>query len=44
MLTKDLIGSVASATGLSKKKTEELLCTSNAIMRENLMAGKSCRC
>ena len=40
MLTKDLIGNVASATGLSKKKTEQLLTTANAIMRENLMAGK----
>lgn len=41
MLTKDLIGLVASATGLSKKKTEELLSISNAILRENLMAGKA---
>lgn len=41
MLTKDLIGNVASATGLSKKKTEQLLTTANAIMRENLMAGKA---
>jgi DNA-binding protein HU-beta len=41
MLTKDLIGLIASATGLSKKKVEELLTTNNAILRENLMAGKS---
>lgn len=41
MLTKDLIGLIASATGLSKKQTEYLLNTNNAIIRENLMAGKS---
>ena len=41
MLTKELIGSIATATGLSKKKVEHLLTTSNAIMRENLMAGKA---
>ena len=32
---------VAQASGLSKKKAEELLSTTNAIMRETLMAGKS---
>lgn len=41
MLTKNLIGLVANATGMSKKKVEELLSATNAIMRENLMAGKS---
>jgi DNA-binding protein HU-beta len=41
MLTKELIGLVAGATGQSKKKVEELLSTCNAIMRENLMAGKA---
>ena len=41
MLTKNLIGLVADATGMSKKKVEELLSATNAIMRENLMAGKS---
>jgi nucleoid DNA-binding protein len=41
MLTKDLIGMIAEASGLSKKKTEQLLSTTNAIIRENLMAGKS---
>ena len=41
MLTKELISQVAGATGLSKKKVEELLSTTNAIMRENLMAGKA---
>ena len=41
MLTKELIGLVADASGLSKKDTEHLLSTTNAIIRENLMAGKS---
>ena len=41
MLTKDFISLVASASGLSKKKVELLLNTSNAIIRENLMAGKA---
>ena len=41
MLTKDLIGLIANATGLTKKQTEELLNTNNAILRETLMAGKA---
>jgi DNA-binding protein HU-beta len=41
MLTKDLIGMVANATGMSKKKVEELLNANNAIIREHLMAGKA---
>lgn len=41
MLTKDLIGLVAERTGLSKKKVEHMLTTNNAILRENLMAGKA---
>ena len=41
MLTKDLISRIAEETGLSKKRTEQLLNTSNAIMRETLMAGNS---
>ena len=41
MLTKDLIGLIAEASGLSKKKVEHLLATSNAILRETLMAGKA---
>ena len=40
MLTKDLIGLIANATGLNKRQVEELLTTNNAILRENLMAGK----
>ena len=41
MLTKDFIGLVASASGLSKKKVELLLNTNNAVIRENLLAGKA---
>ena len=41
MLTKDLIGLIAEASGLNKKKVEHLLATSNAILRETLMAGKA---
>ena len=41
MLTKELIGSIADATGLSKKKVELLLTTNNAILRETLMDGKA---
>ena len=41
MLTKDLIGLISNASGLSKKETEQLLTTMNAIVRENLMAGKA---
>jgi DNA-binding protein HU-beta len=40
MLTKDLISRIANASGLSKKETEQLLSTTTAIMRENLIAGK----
>lgn len=41
MLTKDLIGLIAGASGLSKKDTEHLLTTTTAVVRENLMAGKA---
>lgn len=41
MLTKDLIGRIASATGQSKKQVEHLLGTHNAVLRENIMAGKA---
>ena len=41
MLTKDLIGLISDATGMKKKDVEHLLSTTNAIVRENLMAGKS---
>ena len=41
MLTKDFTGLISKASGLSKKETENLLSTMNAIIRENLMAGKA---
>ena len=41
MLTKDLIGLIAGASGMKKKDVEHLLSTTNAVIRENLMAGKS---
>lgn len=41
MLTKDLIGMIAEAAGMSKKDAEQMLSTTNAIIRENLMAGKA---
>ena len=41
MLTKELIGLTADASGLSKKDVEHLLSTMNAIIRENLMDGKA---
>lgn len=41
MLTKELLGRIAETTGLSKKQVEHLLSTNNAILRENLMAGKA---
>jgi len=31
----------AESSGLTKKETEQLLSTMNAVMRENLMAGKA---
>lgn len=41
MLTKELVGLVAESSGLNKRDVELLLTTTNAILRENLMAGKS---
>ena len=41
MLTKEFIGLIANASGLSKKDAEHLLVTTNAIIRENLMASKA---
>lgn len=41
MLTKDLIGLIADASGLKKKRVEELLATGNAIIRETLMEGRA---
>lgn len=41
MLTKELINRIMKESGLSKKDAEQLLATTTAIMRENLMAGKA---
>lgn len=41
MLTKELVNQVVKATNLSKKDAEQLLSTTAAILRENLMAGKA---
>jgi nucleoid DNA-binding protein len=41
MLTKELVNQVVKATNLSKKDAEQLLSTTTAILRENLMAGKA---
>jgi DNA-binding protein HU-beta len=41
MLTKEFISMIAEDAGLSKKDTEYLLSTMNAIIRESLMDGKS---
>lgn len=41
MLTKELIGQVVNSTKLTKKNAEQLLATTTAIMRENLLAGKT---
>ena len=41
MLTKEFIGLIISGSGLSKKDAEQLLATTTAIMRENLMDGKA---
>lgn len=41
MLTKELTGLISSESGLSKKDTERLLATTTAILRENIMAGKT---
>ena len=41
MLTKELVGLIANTSGLSKRNVEHLLVTTNAIIRENLMSGKT---
>ena len=41
MLTKEFLSLVAAKAELSKKETEQLLTTMNAIIRENLIDGKS---
>lgn len=41
MLTKEFIGLIADTADLSKKEVEYLLSTTNALVRENLMAGRA---
>ena len=41
MLTKELLGRIVNESGLTKKDAEHLLATTAAILRENLMDGKS---
>ncbi len=41
MLTKEFLGLVSEQSELSKKETEQLMTTMNAIIRESLMDGKS---
>lgn len=41
MLTKEFIGLISNESGLSKKEAEHLITTMNAVIRENLMAGKA---
>ena len=41
MLTKDLIVLISESMGSKKKETEHILTTMNAVIRENLMAGKT---
>ena len=41
MLTKEFIGLISNSSGLNKKETEHLLTTMNAVVRENLMGGKT---
>lgn len=41
MLTKNLIANVATATGMTRKRAEEMLNATTAVMREALMAGKT---
>ncbi|MBO4665433.1 MAG: HU family DNA-binding protein [Paludibacteraceae bacterium] len=41
MLTKDLISEIATQTGLTKRRTEELLSATTSIVLESLLQGKS---
>lgn len=41
MLTKDLITEIATKTGLTKKRTEELLNATTSIVVENLLKGNA---
>ena len=41
MLTKDLISEIATHTGWTKRRTEELLSATTSIVLESLLQGKS---
>lgn len=41
MLTKELVGQIVKESGLAKKDAEQLLAATTALLRENLMAGKT---
>ncbi len=41
MLTKDLIAEIATQTGMTKRRTEELLNATTNIVVENLLQGNS---
>ncbi len=41
MLTKDLINNIAETTGMTKKRVEELLNATNAVVRDALIEGKA---
>lgn len=41
MLTKDLIAEIAAQSGLTKRRTEELLAATTSVVLQNLMSGKS---
>lgn len=41
MLTKDLITEIAAQSGLTKRRTEELLAATTSVVLQNLMSGKS---
>jgi len=41
MLTKDLISGIAAQSGLTKRRTEELLSATTSVVLENLLQGKS---
>ncbi len=41
MLTKDLIAEIATQTGMTKRRTEELLDATTGVVVENLLQGRS---
>lgn len=41
MLTKEIIANIAQATGLTKRRTQELLDTTNAVILESLMSDEA---